>query len=88
MIGMLGAIFRCVHGDAHPDLRALFERANVPTYHPNTRRSALAHNLQLVDPLDGSHSELLARSVWGLIAVWNRLPQKVVDGSSVSKAAY
>ena len=48
-----------------------------------TRLAARRHNKQLVDMCDGSQSALLARSAFGLVKVYNLLPQDVIDKRSV-----
>ena len=48
-----------------------------------TRLAARRHNKQLVDMCDGSQSALLARSAFGLVKVYNLLPQDVIDRRSV-----
>ena len=45
---------------------------------------ARRHRRQLVDPRDGSHTELLSRSPSGLIAVYNLLPGDVVASADVN----
>ena len=77
-VAMLGALHRCVHGNAHPDLCALFEPAE-PRPRPATRVAATLHGRQLKDLCDGSQTALLQRSVYGLVRVWNRLPAQAVE---------
>ena len=50
---------------------------------PLTRLQRRRHNKQLVDCCDGSQSALVARSVLGLVRVYNLLPQTVVNARSV-----
>ena len=83
-IAMLGLIFRCVTGRAHPDLAALFEPA-APTPHPyDTRRAANQHNRQLREDRLGTHPAMLQRSVFVIIRVWNRLTDDAVQSTSAS----
>ena len=49
-----------------------------------TRRRAALHSKQLHDWLGSDHTELLRRSPLGLVRVYNRLAQDVVDATSVS----
>ena len=75
---MLGLMHRCAHGNAHKDLRQLFPR--VPGTHAyETRQQMSRHKLQLVEERDGTHHKMLEQSIFGLIRVWNRLPQSMVD---------
>ena len=39
--------------------------------------------MQLIDPVRGSSSPLMSRSILGLVAYWNRLPADVIFASSV-----
>lgn len=84
-IAMLGAIHRCVHGKAHPDLRGLFQPEQRPTGSPKTRRATRLHSKQLKDHCDSSQSASLQRSVWGLVRVWNELPVQAVELTNVGK---
>ena len=82
---MLGAVYRCVHHLAHEDLCSLFTRSQVEPLH-RTRSVSIAHNYQLEDPCaDGSTSDVLARSIFGLVRVWNRLPSDVVNMPTVAE---
>ena len=42
------------------------------------------HNMQRVEIRPGTHHKLLERSLFGLIRVWNRLPQATVDARGVT----
>ena len=49
-----------------------------------TRLAARRHDRQLFDPLDGSKRKtLFGRSAFGLVRVYNLLPQKVVEARTV-----
>ena len=48
-----------------------------------TRHQDAKHDKQLHDYIDGSHNELLRRSLLGLPKVYNSLEQKIVDAPSV-----
>jgi len=43
----------------------------------------IIHSRQVYDPLNGSHSTLLARSMAGMIRIYNELTQDIVSSSSV-----
>ena len=65
-IAMLGFIYRCVHGQAPRPCCILFtlnEHRNVAL-----RSSSRLHTLQLVDPVKGSSSPMMRRSILGLVA--------------------
>ena len=82
-IAVLGLIHRCALGHAHKSLCRLFRR---DTSEPRrvTRLSTRRHNLQIIDHCDGSHSDLMRRSVFGMVRVYNLLPQEFVDATTVS----
>ena len=43
----------------------------------------MIHSRQVYDPLNGSHSTLLARSMAGMIRIYNALTKDIVSSSSV-----
>ena len=83
-IGMLGLIFKCVHGKAHKDLQEMFPRSEHVKHQYDTKHQAHRHPLQLVESRPGTHHCLLRRSVFGLTRVWNRLPAKAAEAESVT----
>ena len=80
---MLGLLHRTVLGRGPPHFRQWFVRQETPVHTANTRLARRRHDKQLYDPLTGSHSTFLARSAFGLVKVYNNLPQQVVDAPSV-----
>ena len=82
-IGMLGLIFKSVHGLAHDDLQQLFPRAGPVVHGYETKLQQNRHNLQLQESRPGTHHALLRRSVFGLTRIWNRLPKDAVSATSV-----
>jgi len=82
-IAMLGVIHRCVLG-LGPDQFQKFFRRNWAGCVSKTRLARRRHDKQLVDPRQGQFSEQLRRSALGLVAVYNLLPQEVVDVPTVS----
>ena len=83
-IAMLGLIFKSVEGNAHPNLIALFPPAGPEARSEHrTRLARRRHSRQLHDRCDGQHQELMNRSIFGLVKVFNLLPQEVVDAPSV-----
>ena len=81
-IAMLGLIHRCILGKGPPHFRQWFVLAPPPVHVPRTRLAMRRHCKQLVDPCDGSQSSLLTRSPFGLIRIYNLLPQFVVSAST------
>ena len=53
----------------------------MPAYY--TRLQKRKHNKQLHDYVQGSHTELLRRSLLGQVKVYNRLQQDTVNATSV-----
>ena len=51
----------------------------------NLRSESRLHGLQLVDPVRFSTNRRLNRSVWSLVAYWNRLPKDVVYSKDVKE---
>ena len=50
--------------------------------HP-PRLLASKHDRQLQDPISGNETQIFKRSVFGFVAIYNRLPQRVVEVKSV-----
>ncbi|CAE8622387.1 unnamed protein product [Polarella glacialis] len=82
-IAMLGLIFKCAKGEAHPKLCEMFPRSTEPQHRLATRTSEARHSCQLHDQASNSRLDVLQRSVLGLVKVYNLLPQSFVDSSSV-----
>ncbi len=84
-IGMLGVFWKICHGVAHPDFATLFPKvpSRVAPVH-NTRVARRRHDMQLVDPCDGTQLAQFQRSLFGLVKVWNALPTAFVHETSVS----
>ena len=76
-IAMLGIIHRTVLGLGHPDFQRFFYAAEYRHAHC-TRLQSASHCRQLFDPVDGHHTDYFARSIFGLIKVYNRLPEHAV----------
>ncbi len=77
-IAMLGLIHRCVLGKGPPHFAQFF------TLDRNTRLANRRHSKHLQDYRVGRLLAVVARSALGLIAVYNLLPQRIVDRPSVS----
>ena len=72
----------CARGFAPVRLCNLFVRARSP--HSHFTRGSIRHTLQLVDPIDGTQSALVERSVLGLVRYWNALPDDLVYSKNVN----
>ena len=83
-IAMLGLIYKCVYKLAHPDLCELFSRCEAAhVFH--TRLQENRHTLQLAEEDQGSRHAFLRRSIFGLVRIWNRLDQSIVELPTVSE---
>ena len=75
-IALLGVIHRCVLGKGPPHFKQFFKGADVTAAH--------RHRFHLVDVRGSkSTSNLIIRSAFGLIGVYNLLPELVVSAKSV-----
>ena len=87
-ISMLGALHRVVLGCAPPQAAALFPVLGVvdePFRRQFLRHWRPLHNRQMATPVTFASTDVLKRSVFGLVRCYNRLPQEIVDISSVKK---
>ena len=82
-MAMLAVVHRCNLGHGPPHFKQFFRRREEPGRRLLTRSDMRRHQWQLEDPRDGTHSELLARSVFGLIGVYNVLPDCSIGEPSV-----
>ena len=83
-IAMLGVIHRSVLGKGPAHFRTFFVRAADTEPHRMTRQWTHRHNKQLVDDARaGRFLEVIRRSALGLVAIYNMLPQAMVDEESV-----
>ena len=80
-MAMLGFLHRVVLGDVPDQLRELFPRQPPPTHDPTTRLSVRRHSCQLVEP--AFRTDVLKRSIFGLVVIYNLLPSKVVASKSI-----
>ena len=83
-IAMLGLIHKCTLGIAHVSLQALFP--SEPFQHQQlfpTRLARRRHSRQLLERCDGRHLEILNRSIFGLVRIYNLLEQRIVDAPTV-----
>jgi hypothetical protein len=84
-IAMLGLLHRITIGSAPPQFSELVfpsrSSSSAPRY---WRHRHGRHDRQLHDPIDGTQSNMMQRSLFGLIYTYNMLPQPVIDAKSVS----
>ena len=82
-IAALGFIHRSAIGKSHPEIAQLFpHRAAAPHSFP-TRLANDRHCFQLDDRCDGTHNDLLHRSLFGMVRVYNLLPKRAAEKDTV-----
>ena len=83
-MALMGLLHRVVLGDVSRQLAELFPFATSgPLEFVRTRLQIRRHNKQLIAPPFGT--ETLRRSLFGLVRIYNLLPQSVVDLKSVKE---
>ena len=81
-MAMLGVIHRTILGEGPPHFKKWFYLID-----PNkcvTRHTASTNNKQIFDYRNGTHTDIVRRSILGLCRVYNNLPQYIVDSKCVS----
>ena len=81
---MLGLIHKVTLKQAHPDLLRLLPPSSTPPHHYATRLASKRHNKQIHEHCDGQQTDLTQRSLFGLVNVYNLLPQNVVDAPTTT----
>ena len=84
-MAMLGLIHRTVLKMGPCHFQEWFYLDTTEQHNHNTRLRSGRHTKQLHDYIDGTQSVMLKHSVLGLVLVYNKLPQHVVDAPTVSK---
>jgi hypothetical protein len=84
-IAMLGLLHKCSLGLAHPDLCALFPPAPPEQTQErySTRLRVRRHDKQISDICQGHQLDMVARSVFGLVRIYNLLPPAIVEASTI-----
>ena len=85
-VALLGLIHKTTLGLGPPQYRDVIYPENLTRdmLLRAWRNPAARHNRQLHDPIDGTHSRKMQRSLLGLIYAYNLLPQWLVDIRSIS----
>ena len=83
-ISMLGFLHRISIGDAPREFEAMFPLQSARSFNRGWAVNACRHDRQLRDPIDGTHTGMMERSVFGLVYCYNCLPQSVVDIKTVN----
>ena len=82
-IAMMGLLFRMARGHAPPQFSRIIRQCLHEPF-PRCLRQGERHNLQMHDPIDGTHSRMMGRSCLSLIYTFNMLPQSVLDLKTAS----
>ena len=85
-IGALGLLHKINLGISHPAFRQLFPQdigGQPPAY--RTRDASRLHNKLLIDRSANAHLSSVKHSLFGMVRVYNRLPQYCADATSVSE---
>ncbi len=80
----LGVLHRRILGILPGPIAEMFPFGGIVRRILPTRLSGSRHSKLLFDPICGNETQLFKRSLFGYVAIYNRLPQKIVDVSSVS----
>jgi hypothetical protein len=81
-IAALGFLHKVNLGKAHPHLRQFFPPTVVRSERP-TRLSTKRHDRQITDFCDGSQTVQFQQSLFGMVKIYNLLPQAAVDAKDV-----
>ena len=81
---MMGVIHWSVLGKGPAQFSQFIRAEEVPPFPRSLRARALRHSRQLHDPMDGTQSNSLRRSMLSLIYTYNLLPQATVECKTVS----
>ena len=82
-IAALGVLHKRVLGILPESLADFFPLSDGLRSNHRTRLLQSRHNCQLRDPIRGSETQIYKRSVFGYVAIYNRLPQKAVNEKSL-----
>ena len=83
-ISALGFIHRCALNKAPGAFLEFFSREDTRIGTHRTRLEASKHNMQISDLAAGGKSQVFKRSLFGFTLVYNRLPQHVVNATSIA----
>ena len=82
-ISMLGLLHKVASGIAPKPIGQLFCTIPLTLRSYGFGTSRRLHNLQIQDPVVPSHPQIIKRSVFGLVKVYNNLPPQWVENRSV-----
>ena len=82
-ISLLGLLHKIVLGQAPAPIEHLFSRKTSNLRDFGIDSGVSRHDRQLHDPIEPGHSPMIRRSVFGMIRIYNSLPQRTVSLQSV-----
>ena len=82
-LSALGLLHRRVLGKAPAPIEELLPFAPAGRLVLLTRLTSHLHDKQIEDPIKGRETEMFKRSLYDFIAIYNRLPQSIIDCTSV-----
>ena len=83
-VAMMGILFKVSRREAPGPIQGLFSLYPENLDRFGFRSGGERHSRQLLDPVAFHHPVMIRRSVFGLIKVFNRLPQKLIDAANAS----
>ena len=81
-IAMLGLIHKSVRGEAHPEFSKFFT-LTLQARRSRTRLQNRRHLYQLDDQRNGQQLAVWERSIFGLVSIYNQLPERMVMNTTV-----
>ena len=84
-ISILGLVHRVSLGSAPPQFRHFIYPARHNEWNRGWAYNVERHTKQIHDPIDGTTTRMMERSVLGLVHTYNSLTQRVVDLKDVSR---
>ena len=82
-ISILGLLFKVSLGIAPPALSSLFPPVSGHLERHGFTANRRFHSRALKDPIEPGHHPMLQRSIFGMVSVFNHLPQRIVGCHSV-----
>jgi hypothetical protein len=81
-IAMLGLLHKIALGSVPQPILDLFKSTPQNLFSVGFTSSRVRHNMQIHNPVEFNHPGIIKRSVFGLIRVYNDLPQYVASANS------
>jgi len=81
-IAMIGFLHKVARGLAPESVCDLFSRRSQSLFTCGFIRRSPVHNWQLHDPVVFNHPAIIKRSVFGLICIYNSLPDHIVSAKT------